>query len=245
MPHDSRMPRLEIYVVPGCASCIEARRIGQRVKQLPNMDVRVVEIGAGETPPDAVVAVPTYLLDGQVISLGNPDPRALIARLAGVVFSTRGPLVLASGTALGSILLCLVLLLFGGACLAAGPFQVNLALADGALEVAGVVALVASVLLGRVAAQSWRRRPTLGADGLMVDGRAIEWADVVTIHERDGHGGALDVLARNGRRLRISTRSMDAQTVLTLRAWLLPLARDADDTDTGESAPGQCPRGAT
>jgi hypothetical protein len=36
-------------------------------------------------PPDPVVAVPTYLLNGRVVSLGNPYPEELFARLHEVV----------------------------------------------------------------------------------------------------------------------------------------------------------------
>lgn len=40
----------------------------------------MVELG-DEPLPEAVVAVPTYLLDGVVVSLGNPAPEELFARL--------------------------------------------------------------------------------------------------------------------------------------------------------------------
>jgi hypothetical protein len=40
--------------------------------------------------PDGVVAVPTYLLDGAVVALGNPPPGALFARIRAVLL-TRSP----------------------------------------------------------------------------------------------------------------------------------------------------------
>ena len=44
--------------------------------------VRVIDLDrAGAPPPEGVVAVPTYVLDGQVVSLGNPYPEELFARL--------------------------------------------------------------------------------------------------------------------------------------------------------------------
>jgi hypothetical protein len=49
----------------------------------PTIVVRVIDLDQldGGPPPDPVVAVPTYLLNGRVISLGNPYPEDLFARL--------------------------------------------------------------------------------------------------------------------------------------------------------------------
>jgi hypothetical protein len=49
----------------------------------PTIVVRVIDLDQldGGPPPDPVVAVPTYLLNGTVISLGNPYPEDLFARL--------------------------------------------------------------------------------------------------------------------------------------------------------------------
>ena len=50
------------------------------------MRVEVVDAeGASEgSLPEAVVALPAYLLDGRLISLGNPDPATLREQLAAV-----------------------------------------------------------------------------------------------------------------------------------------------------------------
>jgi hypothetical protein len=43
---------------------------------------RVIDLDLyGSPPPDPVVAVPTYVLNGRVVSLGNPYPEELFARL--------------------------------------------------------------------------------------------------------------------------------------------------------------------
>jgi hypothetical protein len=43
--------------------------------QVIDLDLNIASL------PERVVAVPTYLLDGRVVSLGNPDPEDLFARL--------------------------------------------------------------------------------------------------------------------------------------------------------------------
>jgi len=76
-------PRLEVYVSSECLNCGEAVRLAEEAAaRYPNVGVRVIDLDQdGSPPPDPIVAVPTYLLDGQVISLGNPYPEELFARL--------------------------------------------------------------------------------------------------------------------------------------------------------------------
>lgn len=76
---------LEIFVLPACLGCRTAAALAERVRAaaLPGVDVRVVDLSEpGVARPDAVFAVPTYLLDGRVLSLGNPDSGWLLDRLA-------------------------------------------------------------------------------------------------------------------------------------------------------------------
>lgn len=78
---------LEVYVAPDCVGCETARRlVGEVVRQaLPRLRVRLVDLGEPDAVRDpAVFAVPTYLLDGRVLSLGNPDLDWLLARLDGL-----------------------------------------------------------------------------------------------------------------------------------------------------------------
>jgi hypothetical protein len=81
--------RLEVYVASHCFSCVEARRLAAAAaRRYPGLDMRTIDVEAAAhagTPPalpEGVVAVPTYLLDGTVIALGNPDPEQLFARIA-------------------------------------------------------------------------------------------------------------------------------------------------------------------
>ncbi len=68
-------PRLEIYVDDHCFGCEEAVALGSKVAdRFPGIDVEVRQLNDEEGWPEAVIAVPTYLLEGRVLSLGNPDP---------------------------------------------------------------------------------------------------------------------------------------------------------------------------
>jgi alkyl hydroperoxide reductase subunit AhpF len=83
-----KTPRLEVYVSSECPNCGEAVRLAEEAAQrYPNVEVQVIDLEQldGNPPPDPVVAVPTYLLNGRVVSLGNPYPEELFARLHGAV----------------------------------------------------------------------------------------------------------------------------------------------------------------
>jgi len=65
---------LDVVVKPGCPTCDEARRLVRCIAdRFPELSVRVIELDGSAPPPEPVVATPTYLLDGRVIALGNPD----------------------------------------------------------------------------------------------------------------------------------------------------------------------------
>ena len=76
---------LEIYVAPDCFGCEVARDLAGVVRGLgwPHLEVRLLDLSAPETiRPPAVFAVPTYVLDGRVISLGNPEQDWLLAQVS-------------------------------------------------------------------------------------------------------------------------------------------------------------------
>jgi alkyl hydroperoxide reductase subunit AhpF len=76
--------RLDVYVSGECPNCGEAAELAeQAAARYPTIVVRVIDLDLldGGPPPDPVVAVPTYLLNGRVISLGNPYPEDLFTRL--------------------------------------------------------------------------------------------------------------------------------------------------------------------
>ncbi len=79
-------PRLEVYVARHCSGCLEARRLAREVAtRCAAIDVCVVDLDDGTPPPEIVLAVPTYVLNGSVTWLGNPSPEELFARLREVV----------------------------------------------------------------------------------------------------------------------------------------------------------------
>ena len=67
-----RMITLQVYVEEGCWSCAESRRIAADMGlQFPEVRIELLDV-TNVARPDAVFAVPTYVLDGRVIFLGNP-----------------------------------------------------------------------------------------------------------------------------------------------------------------------------
>jgi predicted thioredoxin/glutaredoxin len=67
------MMRLEIYIANQCTNCEEALLIAERARGIAGLEVAVIDLDTpGQNVPTRIVAVPTYLLNGRVVSLGNP-----------------------------------------------------------------------------------------------------------------------------------------------------------------------------
>jgi len=65
--------RLDVVVAPDCRDCDEARTVASEIAvRFPDLRVNLIELDGRHPPPERVVATPTYLLDGAVVSLGNP-----------------------------------------------------------------------------------------------------------------------------------------------------------------------------
>jgi hypothetical protein len=77
------MPRLDVYVSRDCVGCAEALRLAEvAARRFPAIAVRVVDLEREpEARPDNLVAVPTYMLDGRIVWLGNPHPADLLRHL--------------------------------------------------------------------------------------------------------------------------------------------------------------------
>lgn len=75
--------QLDIYIEPDCINCDHAFRVARVVRdQFPEVEVSVIDISQpGVHAPDNVFAVPTYLLNGETWSLGNPDENRLLQHL--------------------------------------------------------------------------------------------------------------------------------------------------------------------
>ena len=67
---------LQVYVKHGCKTCDRARKIARLVdEEFPKVSVEIVDMN--EAQRDDVFAVPTYVLEDQVLSLGNPQENDL------------------------------------------------------------------------------------------------------------------------------------------------------------------------
>jgi hypothetical protein len=79
--------RLDVYVSSHCPNCAEARRLAaQAAARYPAVSVRLIDLDVTEANvPEYVVAAPTYVLNGRVISLGNPYRYELFAYLVKAV----------------------------------------------------------------------------------------------------------------------------------------------------------------
>jgi hypothetical protein len=65
--------KLSIYVLPECPGCERARWTAHQVREhCPETKVDLIDLSELESAPPGVFSAPTYVLDGQVISLGNP-----------------------------------------------------------------------------------------------------------------------------------------------------------------------------
>lgn len=75
-----------MYVEANCGPCARARALAQYVREAyPFVEVYVQDLATTSDRPPDLVATPTYYLDGQLYSLGNPS-RAALDR----AFATRG-----------------------------------------------------------------------------------------------------------------------------------------------------------
>lgn len=83
------MTELSVYVADGCWGCEESVKIADELRdEFPDVAVDVIDAEPDELP-DEVFAVPTWLLNGRVISLGNPTRQQLRERLATLPTTTR------------------------------------------------------------------------------------------------------------------------------------------------------------
>jgi hypothetical protein len=82
--------RLEIYITEQCPNCQEAVLIAEQARTIAGLSVTVVNLDEpGQRVPPQVFAAPTYVLNGLVVSLGNPERDTFLAGLrAGLAHSS-------------------------------------------------------------------------------------------------------------------------------------------------------------
>jgi len=74
------MAMLQVYVSADCASCATAhQRVAQVQRLRPHQSVELIDLAQIDAMrPPYIFGTPTYCLDNQVISLGNPSLSALL-----------------------------------------------------------------------------------------------------------------------------------------------------------------------
>lgn len=77
--------RLDVYLAGHCATCARAYEpIGRAGERFPGVIIAIHDLDQSPAAADQrVVAVPTYVLDGSVLCIGNPDEHTLWTALAG------------------------------------------------------------------------------------------------------------------------------------------------------------------
>lgn len=74
---------LEIFVSNHCLMSSRAATLAAKVRRrFPGIAVRLIDVDAEPPRPGAgIAAVPTYVMNGRVVSLGNPTDHELFAVL--------------------------------------------------------------------------------------------------------------------------------------------------------------------
>ncbi len=79
------MTHIQVYIAHSCPMCIHSRRLVAEIfDRYPRLDIELIDVASlsEEEIPEEVFATPTWLWDGRVYSLGNPDPAQLWQQLA-------------------------------------------------------------------------------------------------------------------------------------------------------------------
>lgn len=79
--------RVDIYVSSHCEVCEYSYEVAAGIRRaFPQVTVEIIDLQETTHPiPEAVFATPTYLLNGQLWSLGNPSPQEVHQRLSRLV----------------------------------------------------------------------------------------------------------------------------------------------------------------
>lgn len=82
---DSRQRDVLVLVSADCPGCAESRRVVAEVLRMrPQTSIEVLDVASGQVPVGVpFVGTPSYVMDGRVISYGNPRPADLLAVIEG------------------------------------------------------------------------------------------------------------------------------------------------------------------
>ncbi|MEW6247939.1 MAG: hypothetical protein AB1555_14670 [Nitrospirota bacterium] len=76
------MARLEVFVHKGCLSEQRARGLARAIHEaLPAWEICVRHVSDTEADAAAVIALPAFVVDGQVVATGIPQKDWLVAKL--------------------------------------------------------------------------------------------------------------------------------------------------------------------
>lgn len=85
------MAVLQVFVEVGCWACRRATELADQARaQFPALTVEIVTLSDAAAPPESVFAVPTFVLDGRILSLGNPRAAVLMRELAAHLAAAEG-----------------------------------------------------------------------------------------------------------------------------------------------------------
>lgn len=84
--------RLDVYLADGCYGCAEARALADNIStQFPGLQVEIFNLDDPDTErPTSVFAVPTFLLDGELLWLGNPRREDALTQLTNYLDNRQG-----------------------------------------------------------------------------------------------------------------------------------------------------------
>ena len=80
-------PRLRIFISENCSGCNEALDIAADIKKShsDSIDIEIIDITDSQAVvPEAVFAIPTFMLNNQIVSLGNPGPEDVAGWVADI-----------------------------------------------------------------------------------------------------------------------------------------------------------------
>jgi glutaredoxin len=81
------MPTLRVYIARHCPVCREALGLVEKIRvRFSRLDIQIIDLEAERAKNvDSVFSVPTYVLDGRTLSLGNPEAEVLEQKLMGAM----------------------------------------------------------------------------------------------------------------------------------------------------------------
>lgn len=83
---------LQIYVSEDCWGCLEARKIADEMRvEYASARVELIERNTAASWPQEIIATPAYMLNGRLVSLGNPTREELHKLLAEAEGQTPAP----------------------------------------------------------------------------------------------------------------------------------------------------------